>query len=99
MRAATGTERLASLTHITAPSYLGSILTAVWAREVVAPPISSGVVMPRRCISTATVTISSSEGVIRPDRPMISAFSSSAVSRILAIGTITPRSMTSKLLH
>ena len=47
--------------------------TAVCWREVVAPPISSGVVMPRRCISPATFTISSSDGVIRPDSPTMSA--------------------------
>ena len=69
--------------------------TAVCWREVVAPPISSGVVMPRRCISPATFTISSSDGVIRPDSPTMSACSAAAVSRILAAGTITPRSMTS----
>ena len=33
---------------------------------VVAPPISSGTVNPRRCISLATCTISSSDGVISP---------------------------------
>ena len=32
----------------------------------------SGVVIPVRCISLATWIISSSEGVIRPERPMIS---------------------------
>jgi hypothetical protein len=33
---------------------LGAILIAVWARLVVAPPISSGCFMPWRCISLAT---------------------------------------------
>ena len=42
----TGTERDASFTQTTGPSYLGSTFTAVWAREVVAPPISSGSVKP-----------------------------------------------------
>ena len=52
--------------------------------------------MPRRSISRATCTISSSDGVIRPDRPMMSACSlDRRSSRILSPGTITPRSMTS----
>ena len=50
---------------------------------------------PRRSISRATNTISSSDGVISPDRPMMSTFCSIAVSRIFAAGTITPRSITS----
>ena len=58
--------------------------TAVWALDVVAPPISSGTFSPARVISSATVTISSSEGVIRPLRPMMSAFSRFAVSRIIS---------------
>ena len=90
-----GTDRDASLTQTTGPSYLGSTLTAVWAREVVAPPMSSGIVSPWRCISVAKLTISSSEGVISPERPMMSASTSAAVSRIFCAGTITPRSMTS----
>ena len=93
--AAVGTEREASLTHTTGPSYFWSILTAVWAREVVAPPMSSGISRPRRCISEAKLTISSSDGVIRPDRPMMSAPCSCAASRIFWAGTITPRSITS----
>ena len=32
----------------------GAIFTAVWSLEVVAPPISIGVVKPRRSISRAT---------------------------------------------
>jgi hypothetical protein len=47
--------------------------------RVVAPPISSGSVEALRSISRATCTISSSDGVIRPDRPMMSAFSALAV--------------------
>ena len=38
-------------------------------------------------------------GVIRPDRPMMSAFSSLALARISWQGTITPILTTSKLLH
>ncbi|MNH44298.1 hypothetical protein D3C81_1100420 [compost metagenome] len=72
--------------------YLGSIFTAVCALEVVAPPIISGRWKSWRCISRATWTISSSDGVIRPDRPMMSHFCSRAVCRIFSAGTITPRS-------
>ena len=90
-----GTEREASFTHTTGPSYFWSIFTAVWAREVVAPPMSSGMVNSCRCISAARLTISSSEGVIRPLSPITSAPISRAVSRIFWAGTITPRSMTS----
>jgi len=50
---------------------------------------------PSRSISAATKHISSSEGVMRPDRPMASTFSSRAVAKILAAGTMTPRSMIS----
>ncbi|GAA3040872.1 hypothetical protein GCM10017559_81850 [Streptosporangium longisporum] len=69
--------------------------TAVCWREVVAPPTSSGSFIPRRCISAATVTISSSDGVISPESPTTSAPSAIAVSRMTEAGTITPRSMTS----
>ena len=69
------------------------------AFDVVAPPINSGKSKPLRCISLATYTISSNDGVIRPDKPIISTFSSFATCKILAHGTITPRSITSKLLH
>ena len=55
--------------------------------------------MPWRSISPARKLISSSDGVIRPDSPMMSAPSAFAVSMILVAGTMTPRSMTSKLLH
>ena len=55
--------------------------------------------MPRRCISCATCAISSSDGVMSPDSPTMSALRSAAVSRIFCAGTITPRSITSKLLH
>ena len=91
----TGTDREASLTQTTGPSYLPSILTAVWARDVVAPPTSSGMVNSWRCISDARLTISSSDGVISPESPIRSAPISRAVSRIFCAGTITPRSMTS----
>ena len=73
--------------------------SAVWTFEVVAPPISSGIVIPARCISSATVTISSSEGVMRPERPIMSASFSFAASRIFDQGTITPRSTISNPLH
>ncbi len=69
--------------------------TAVCCFEVVAPPMSSGMVKPRRVISFATSTISSSEGVISPERPIASAPNSTAVSRMRSAGTITPRSWTS----
>ena len=42
--------------------------------------------MPRRSISVATVHISSSDGVIRPESPIRSASRSSAVSRISCAG-------------
>ena len=48
-----------------------------------------------RVISRATCTISSSDGVIRPESPTASAPASTAVSRIVSPGTITPRSITS----
>ena len=48
--------------------------------------------------SFAKKTISSKEGVIKPERPMISTFSSTAVLIIFSGGTITPRSIISKLL-
>ena len=52
---------------------LGSTFTAVCARLVVAPPTSRGMDSSCRCISDATLTISSSDGVIRPDSPIRSA--------------------------
>src|SRR3546814_18175476 len=64
--------------------------------EVVAPPISSGITIPARVISSATVPISSSDGVISPDRPIMSASLSLADFRISLHGTITQRSITSK---
>ena len=62
--------------------------------EVVAPPISSGILRPCLSISLATWIISSSDGVISPDKPMMSAFSAIAVCRIFSHGVITPRSIT-----
>ena len=91
----TPTASDASGTWIVGPVYAGATLTAVCLPLVVAPPIKSGIVIPRRVISVATVIISSSEGVIRPDSPTRSAPSSVAVSRILWPGTMTPRSVTS----
>ena len=74
---------------------VGSIFTAVWSSEVVAPPMSRGTSKPSRSISFATCTISSRLGVMSPDSPMTSAPISAAVSRIFAAGTMTPRSITS----
>ena len=50
-------------------------------------------------ISLAKYTISSSEGVINPLKPMMSTFSLTAASMIFSGGTITPKSMISKLLQ
>ena len=80
---------------MTGPWYFCATLTAVCARDVVAPPISSGISKPCRSISEARFTISSRDGVMSPDSPMTSAPSSLAVSRIFWAGTITPRSTTS----
>lgn len=63
-------------------------------RDVVAPPISKGIFKPFLSISLATWIISSKDGVINPDKPMISAFSSIAVCKIFSHGVITPRSIT-----
>lgn len=41
--------------------------------EVVAPPMSRGIFIPILSISLATKIISSSEGVISPERPTMSA--------------------------
>ena len=49
----------------------------------------------RAASRSATVTISSSEGVIRPERPIMSALFSLAALRMSCQGTITPRSITS----
>ena len=92
---ATGTARLASRTWTTGWLKFGAIFTAVCALLVVAPPMSSGSVRPLRSISRATWTISSSDGVISPLKPMMSTFSSIAVCKIFSHGTMTPRSMIS----
>jgi hypothetical protein len=89
------TTREASSTCTAGPLYSGATLIAVCRALVVAPPISSGRVNPSRCISRATCTISSSDGVISPDRPTRSAERSRTAARIFSHGTITPRSMTS----
>ena len=91
----TSTTREASATWTVLPSNAGAIRTAVCWRDVVAPPMSSGVRIFRRRISPATNTISSSDGVIRPLSPIRSAPSSAAARRIRSQGTITPRSITS----
>ena len=82
----TPTERDASFTYTTGDLYCGAIFTEVCAGDVVAPPISSGTWKSCRSISRATCTISSSDGVIRPDSPMKSAFSRCAVSRMRSHG-------------
>ena len=53
---------------------------------VVAPPIKSGIWKPSRSIDLATCTISSSDGVIRPDRPIMSTLRSRACLRISSHG-------------
>ena len=60
-----------------------------------APPINKGILNLVRSISLAIVTISSKLGVIKPERPIISALHSFAVESILSAGTITPKSMIS----
>ena len=62
---------------------------------VVAPPIKSGISKPSRSIDRATCTISSSDGVISPERPIMSTWRSRACRRISSPGIITPRSITS----
>ena len=76
------TTREASSTCTTGRENAGAIFTAVCWREVVAPPISSGSVIPRRSISLATCTISSRDGVMSPESPTASHFRSIAVSRM-----------------
>ena len=61
---------------------------------VVAPPIRSGIFSFLSSILFATVTISSKLGVIKPLRPMMSASSATAASKIFSHGVITPRSTT-----
>jgi len=75
-------------------------LHGVWTRLVVAPPISS-TFMPWRSNSPSEMAhFIESEGVIRPERPMMSAPSAFAVSMILVAGTVDgPRSITSKLFY
>ena len=91
----TPATREASSTWIVGLVYSGATRTAVCWREVVAPPTSSGSSIPRRSISLATMTISSSDGVISPERPTTSQSCSSAASRIRSAETMTPRSITS----
>ena len=81
---------------ITMPSgYSGAIFTAVCSVDVVAPPTITGVVMPRWRSSFNTRIISSSEGVISPDKPIATAFSFCAALTMVSQSTITPRSFTS----
>jgi len=60
-----------------------------------APPISSGSFSPRRCISAGHRHHLVQRRRDQADSPIASAPSATAVSRILAAGTITPRSITS----
>ena len=64
-------------------------------REVVAPPMSKGKFKFLRFISWAMCTISSKDGVIRPDKPITSTSKRTASSNILLAGTITPKSIIS----
>lgn len=66
----------------------GQFFTAVCALEVVAPPINKGMLKPLRCISLATNTISSKDGVIRPDNPMMSHFHQSQFARFSRKGPL-----------
>ena len=91
----TPTLREASWTWSTGWLKHGAIFTAVCCALVVAPPMSSGISKPSRSISSATWTISSRLGVMRPERPIMSASTSRAFSRILLAGTMTPMSTTS----
>ena len=59
------------------------------------PTISSGSAIWRRSISAATKVISSSDGVMSPLSPTMSARLSTAACRIFSVVTITPRSITS----
>lgn len=69
--------------------------TAVCSFDVVAPPTMSGIFMPAFSMASAMWHISSSEGVMRPLTPMMSTFSRKAVSMMVSVGTMTPRSMMS----
>ena len=80
----TFTTREASSTCTAPCAYCGAIFTAVCGALVVAPPMSSGTCSPSRVISRATCTISSSEGVIRPESPMTSTCCSCAAAEDLA---------------
>ncbi len=84
--------RLAFSERTTGPEYAGAIFTAVCMSDVVAPPMTTGVRMPRRSSSSHTRIISSSEGVIRPLRQMASAPHAAASSAMRPASTMTPRS-------
>ena len=91
------TLRDASSTWITGCAsevYCGAIFTAVCMRLVVAPPMSSGTLMPCLPSSRAKCTISSSEGVMSPERPITSTRCSRAAARIVSALHITPMSIT-----
>ena len=61
--------REASRTWTVGCVYSGAMRTAVCCRDVVAPPTRSGSCIPRRSISLATTTISSSDGRDEPREP------------------------------
>ena len=67
--------------------------------EVVAPPMRRGIFMPSASIAFAMSTISSRDGVMRPERPQMSALCSLRASMILSLGHMTPMSITLKLLQ
>ena len=67
--------------------------------EVVAPPMRSGIFMPAFSISFATVTISSKDGVIKPERPKMSASLSLTAFKMSSHGHMAPISTTLKLLQ
>ena len=92
---ATVTLRLASNTCTTPCSYSGAIFTAVCIRLVVAPPINKGISIFSLVISFPICTISSSDGVINPLKPIISTLCFFASCKILSAETITPKSIIS----
>ena len=74
-------------------------MTAVWSAEAAAPPTSRGVSIPLAVISLQISSIWYSEGVISPLTPIRSAEHSAAFSRIVSLGTMTPRSTISNPLQ
>lgn len=64
-------------------------------RQVVAPPIITGMVSPACLSCDTTLTISSRLGVMSPLSPIISGCSCFAFSTISSAGVMTPRSIIS----